>query len=464
MVNRVLVPFDGEGSGVEDLTWGQIGFWQGMEDTGQSATMGGVTALPPGVTVEFVAESLKYVMGRHQALRTLLRFDSPGCRPKQVCWSSGEVPLEIVDAGDPAAVADSDDPAAVAESVRIRYEEKNFDYEHEWPVRMAVIRSGAVLTHMVAVYLHLAVDATGLQVLVDDMLARDPITGAAPAPVTATQPMEQARQQREASARRTNQSSLRHLEHVLRTASLSRFGEPRYPDESGFRQVRYRSPATAAAIQVISAQQGVNTSGVLLACFAVGLARRTGNNPVMAMMLVSNRFRPGFAESVSPLVQMSPYLIDVAECTLAEAVSRAKASVLNTYKNAYYDPYQQDEVIERVGRERGGEMDFSCFYNDRRMGDRGLQDGPLPTVTDIRAAVADAGYEWEYEPDMSTRKLYMNVDDPPGAVDFVMSVDNRYFSADDAVAVVREMENVAVEAATEPEKPTGVRALTALSS
>ncbi|HEX5401912.1 MAG TPA: condensation domain-containing protein, partial [Pseudonocardiaceae bacterium] len=254
------------------------------------------------------------------------------------------------------------------------------------------------------------------------------------------------------------------LEHVLRTATLSRFGEPKYPDATGFRQIRYHSPATAAAIQVIAAREGTNTSSVLLACFGVGLARFTGNSPVMAMLLVSNRFRPGFAESVSPLVQMSPYLIDVADASLSEAVRRAKASVLNTYKNAYYDPYLQDEVIDRVGVDRGGEMDFSCFYNDRRAGDRSAADGRLATPEEIQDALSRSGYEWEYEPDMSTRKLYLNVDDPPGAIDFVMSVDNRYFSAEDAVAVVRSMEKVAVQAAVDPTMSTGVRAPVTLGS
>jgi hypothetical protein len=452
MVSQILVPFEGDGAGVEDLTWGQIGFWQGMDDTGQSATMGGVTALPPGVSVDFVADTLRFVMSRHQALRTRLLFDPAGGRPRQICSATGEVPLELVDVGD------DEDPAVVAEAVRTRYEEQNFDYEHEWPVRMAVVRSGGVLTHMVAVYLHLAVDATAFDVLIADLGARHPVTGAPAGPITSTPPLEQARQQRMPSARRKCDSSLRYLENVLRAASPSRFGAPRYGDEPGFRLIRYRSPATAAAVPVIAAREGANTSSVLLACFAVGLARFTQNSPVMTMMLVSNRFRPGFAESVSPLVQMTPYLIDVADITLSEAVGRAKVSVLNAYKNAYYDPYLQDEVIERVGAERGQEIDFSCFYNDRRQQDRGPSDERLASAQEIRDAVPMAGYEWQYEPDMSTRKMYFNVDDPPGAIDFKMSVDTRFFSESDTIEVVRGMESVAVQAALDPLTLTGVRA------
>ncbi|HEX3650641.1 MAG TPA: condensation domain-containing protein [Pseudonocardiaceae bacterium] len=451
MTAQILVPFAGEGAGVEDLTWGQIGFWQGIAEAGRSLVMGGVTTLPPGLTIEDMAEGLRFAVSRHQSLRTRLRLDPAGGLPRQACSSSGEVPMEVVD------VDAAGDPAAVADEVLMRYEERHFDYEHEWPVRMAVIRHDGRITHGVVIYLHTAIDAGGLDVLLADQAARDPRTGAAKGPVTATQPLAQARQQRTAAARRTCQSSLRHLEHVLRTISLNRFGEPKYGDEMAIRLIRYHSPATALASKLIAAREHANTSSALLACFAVGLARFTGNNPVMAMMLVSNRFRPGFAESVSPLVQVSPYLIDVADISLGEAVGRAKVSVLNTYKNAYYDPYQQDAVIDRVNVERGAEVDMSCFYNDRRRGERGPAAGPLPAADEITAALAGADYRWEHEADPPQRKLYFNVDDPPGAIDFAMSVDTRYFDDDDMIAVLRGIEAVAVQAALEPTAPTGVR-------
>lgn len=451
MTGQILVPFDGEGAGVDDLTWGQIGFWQGIAEAGRSLTMGGVTALPPGLTMDDMTEALRFAVSRHQSLRTRLRLDRAGGQPKQVCSSSGVVPLDVVD------VDAADDPAAVAGEVFRRYEERHFDYEHEWPVRTAVIRHDGRITHVVAVYLHTAIDAGGLDVLLADLAARDPRTGAARGPVTATQPLAQARQQRNAAARRTCRSSLRHLEHVLRTVSLTRFGEPKYGDRMAIRLIRYHSPATALAIRRIAAQENTNTSSALLACFAVGLARFTGNNPVLAMMLVSNRFRPGFADSVSPLVQMSPYLIDVADISLGEAVGRTKVSVLNTYKNAYYDPYEQDAVIERVNVERGAEVDWSCFYNDRRQSERGPVTGPLPSTADIVAALHGSDYSWEHEADPPQRKLYFNVDDPPGAVDFAMSVDTRYFNDDDMIAVVSGVEAVAVRTAVDPAAPTGVR-------
>jgi hypothetical protein len=448
VTETILVPFDGEGSGIEDLTWGQIGLWQAMRGNGRSRTMGGVAPMPPGGTLAQAADALRFVMSRHQALRTRLVFDADGTA-KQSCSTSGDVPLQVID-------ADGEDPAHVAEQVLLDFQDRNFDYEHEWPVRTAVIRAGGQLTHVVTVYLHLVIDADGLGVLMADLAARDPVTGEAAAPVTATPPLEQARQQHTPAVQRQGTASLRHLERVFRTMSPDRFGEPKYPAD-GFRQMKYHSPATLLAIRATATKQGVNTASVLLATFAVGLARFTGNSPVMAWLMVNNRFRPGFADSVSALVQISPFLIDVTDTSLGDTVIRARGGAMSAYKNAYYHPDLQDDLIDAINAERGVTVDYSCFYNDRRQGDRDPVGRRTPTEDEIIAAVERSEHEREDEPGLPRQKLYFHVDDPPGAIDFTMSVDTRYFSEDDMVTILRNMEDVAVATALDPAAPTGVR-------
>src|SRR5512139_400709 len=104
--SRILVPFHGEGSGVADLTWAQLGIWQTMRDTGLSMNIGGTVAMPPGTSVQAMETLLRYLVGRHQALRTRLRFDPDGTR--QVVSAEGELTLEIVDADeDPGAAAEA---------------------------------------------------------------------------------------------------------------------------------------------------------------------------------------------------------------------------------------------------------------------------------------------------------------------------------------------------------------------
>lgn len=449
VVDRVLVSFEGPGSGVAELTWSQMTLWQSIEQSGRSKTVPYVAELPPGTTVEAVAGDLAFMLGRHQSLRTRLVFDS-GPRPRQSCAASGEIALEVVDAGDA-------DPALVAEAVSERYQKADFRFETEWPVRMAVVRHAGVLTHQVLVILHTAIDAYGLSALTADLAARDPVSGAAAGPVTALQPLEQAGKQGSPAGQRQNAASLAYLERVLNTVAPSRFGEPRYPGERTIHQLTYRSPATLLAVRSVADRTGINTSPVLLASFAVGLARFTGVNPVLAMLMVSNRFRPGLANAVSAQILLTPYLIDVADISLDAAVDRATQSALNAYKNAYYNPYEQDEVIERVQRQRGEEIDLSCFYNDRRQQDRGSA-GETASAAAIRAALPQSTMHWTGEIHPPRRKIYFNVDDPPGAIEFLLSADSRYFSPDDMAALVRGVEAVAVEVALDGHAPTDVRA------
>ncbi|GAB3892804.1 hypothetical protein GCM10029964_068310 [Kibdelosporangium lantanae] len=154
------------------LTWSQIGVWGGMVSSGKSVTVDHTAELPSGTTVDDVAEMLRFAVSRHQTLRTRLLFDADG-QAMQNCSETGEVPLEVFDAGDA-------DPADTAETISRQYQRKNFDYVTEWPIRTAVVRKDGVPTHLVLVILHTAIDLYGLAILLDDIAGRDPETGAAP--------------------------------------------------------------------------------------------------------------------------------------------------------------------------------------------------------------------------------------------------------------------------------------------
>jgi hypothetical protein len=173
-------------------------------------------------------------------------------------------------------------------------------------------------------------------------------------------------------------------------------------------------------------------------------------------MLVSNRFRPGYADSVSALIKVTPFLLDVADRTVGEVVSLTAGKALNAYRCAYYDAYAQDEVIEQVERERGVAFDLSCYYNDRRQRDRVHTGATPPTADQIRAARADSELSWRPEVNVPRVKLHLCLDDPPGAVELVLSADGRYFSREDMAALALSIEEVAVQAAIEPGTPTAV--------
>src|SRR5688572_22962176 len=108
MAERILVPFTGEGSGVDVLTWGQEHIWGSMLETGSSLAMSAIRPLNDGATVDEFVSELRFYMSRFQTMRTRLRNVANG-RTLQVVSDSGEVALDIVDAGpdaDAAKVAD----------------------------------------------------------------------------------------------------------------------------------------------------------------------------------------------------------------------------------------------------------------------------------------------------------------------------------------------------------------------
>jgi hypothetical protein len=210
------------------------------------------------------------------------------------------------------------------------------------------------------------------------------------------------------------------------------------------------------AIQAAAARERIDDSPALLAAFLVAAGRITGVGRLLTLMLVSNRFRPGYADSVSALIKITPFLLDVADRTVGEVVAQAAGKALNAYRCAYYDAYEQDEVIARVERERDVAFDLACYYNDRRQRARVHAGVEPPTAEQIRAALAESELSWRPEVGIPRTKLHLCLDDPPGAVDLVLSADGRYFSREDMTALALAIEEVAVQAAIEPDTPTGI--------
>jgi hypothetical protein len=454
VVERVLVAFEGEGAGEAELTFGQRGLWQSIVLAG-AATVTHLVAADPGTTVADVADVLGFMVGRHQALRTRLVLRESG-PPLQRVSTAGELPLLVVAAG-------ADDPAEVAEALAAHWKVAPFAYETEWPVRMAAIVAGSgdqtgghTVTHVVTVFLHTSIDGFGLAALLADVDARDPETGAPAGPVTALPPLAQAAFEASPAGRRQNEQSLRYQEKVLRGAPAHQFGNPRYSGERRFSMLRYRSPAISMAIHAAAVRDCLHESPTLVTSFLVGVGRVAGVNPLLTMMMVSNRFRPGYADSVSALIKIVPFVLDVADLSMGEAIARASGRALNAYRNAYYDAYEQDDVVGRVERDRGEEFDLSCYYNDRRRHPRVHAGVAPPTAEEIRAALAGSELSWKQDAHVSGAKLHLCVEDPPGAIELVLSGDERYFSRADLETLARSIEEAAVQAATDPRTPTGI--------
>jgi len=122
-----------------------------------TTNIGGGFALPQGHHGRDIAAWLRYLVGRHQALRTRYRLDPDGGLPQQVLFSDGELPLDVFDTDDdPAAVADAAWERSRGHRVRIRA--RVADPRHPGPAARRADPHGGD-------YCHLATDSHGIGVL-----------------------------------------------------------------------------------------------------------------------------------------------------------------------------------------------------------------------------------------------------------------------------------------------------------
>ncbi|WP_432968514.1 condensation domain-containing protein [Dactylosporangium sp. CA-233914] len=440
MTERFMVAFAGDGAGEGPLSWGQHDIWRAMVRQESWIPNGAWGPLPEGTTLEDVRERLRYLMSRFPTARTRLRL-SPDGPPRQVVAGEGEVALDVFDAGD-------DDPAELAEELRLKLQEDAYDFERDWPIRMAVVRSGGALTHLVVVMCHLVTDGFGAGVLLEELDKR-PET-----PVPDLQPLEQARWQASAPGARQHAMALRHWDGILREMPLRRYPKSRDPRSPRHWRGEFSSPALSMALRSVTAQTGIAAAPVLLAVFAVALARVTGLNPVVVRPMVNNRFRPGLDRVVCMLAQYGLCRLDVAGITFAEAFDRARRSALSTYKHAYYDPAGLDDLVARAVADRPG-LELPCYFNDRR-DDDAAAGAPVPSTDEVAAAAGGGTFRWTTQQDVPFEPLIVHIDELPGATQAIVFLDTHVIAPGDAEALLHGLEAVAVEAALDPDVATGV--------
>ncbi len=446
-MNEILVPFHGEGSGVSDMTWGQKEIWWTMQRTGRTLNIGGAVELSAGLRLDEVTGMLRFLVSRHQALRTRLRFSAEAALPQQEVAASGEVPLWIVDA--------EDDPAAAAEAMRAGFETAPFSLSSDWPVRWGVIRRDGVLTHLAVQYSHVMVDGFGIAALVRDLA----LLGSGQ-PAQGTRPLSLAAVQASPAGHRQSQKSLRYWENQLQRVRREPARATGDEQEQRFWEIFCYSPAMHLALQVIAARTGTDTSHVLLAACAVALARVTGQDISVLQVVVSNRFRPGFRDAVAQLSQPGICVIDTSGCRFNEVVARSwKAATAGTL-HGYHDPYARAALLAKLAQDNGGEFDISCFINDRRTPEP--LPPVLPAVTEIRDAMSRTVVRWDRKQPTFDGRFYLQVDSAPDAnvpgrlneaereqpaVYFALWADTRYLSPAHIESCARELEAVTVEAA-----------------
>jgi hypothetical protein len=443
---RIPVSFAGSGAGTAPLTWGQKAILQDMRETGWTHNISVPIPLDEGTTVDDVAEQLRRFMSRYPALRTRMAMDDLG-QPCQEASASGEIVLDVFD------VADDVDLDRYVYDLWFTRLLTPFDHQRDWPTRMAVVRRGGVPVWRTWTLNHFVVDGVSLGLLLADIGVGEMVGRVTGDPRT-VQLLDLGRREETSAVRRYSDHAMRYWESQLRSIPPLTFGEPTHPEGrhgKRFWHGRSYSRATYLAMLAIAARTRTDTSRVLLAVIATAIARVTGVNPVRAKVIVSNRFRPGFAEAIGPFSQNALVTIDVGDATVDDVVARTRHASLVATKYAYYDPAQLGEITARLDRERGHPARVSCRINDRRtrsrrVADQAAQDCHV-TMEQIQRVLPDSFVVWDGTLDHSPEQAFITVEDTDDGVYLQLIFDMACFTEAEVEALLREVETVAVQAA-----------------
>jgi Condensation domain len=460
MSEHILVPFEGEGAGVAELSWGQRNIWIPIRRHRTSLPVGGIRKLRAGVTISDVAAQLQLLASRHQALRTRVEFAPAADRHAwQVLSPSGEIPVEIVD----SEIA-GHDPEQAAEAVSRRYRETEFDYPNEWPLRCAVITHQGAPSHLVLVICHLSVDGLGVRAMLMDLLRRGEdrigLTSDLAAQSIAslatsrgnpgTPPLEQALWQASPAGQRVSDRALRHWERLMSSVPARRVTDGADPREPRYWIATAQSRASHLAARAIAGRLQLRTTPVLFAAYAVAFARAIGSNPVLAQVMLSNRLRPGLADTVSPVAQPGLAVIDVTGGAFDQVVRDAWRATVAASRHSYYDPYGQQALIDSMTERHGEQMEVRCFFNDRR-GQIGLEAIGTPSTPDeLAEALTRTTVGWKEPTDQPDEPFFVSVENVPGTIAWSVNFDTNYLSPARVEAFLREMEAILISAAFDP--------------
>ena len=206
----------------------------------------------------------------------------------------------------------------------------------------------------------------------------------------------------------------------------------------------------------IAKRTGTDPSRVTLAVIATAIGRATGVQPLTIKVMVNNRFRPGLADVIAPIAQNSVVTFDVTDTTVDEVVARARGASLTAGMRAYYDPDELREVTARLDAERGYPATVTCRVNDQRAMIMRAEAAAGPgevTPEQVARRLAETSLTWLGRRDNMHEQANILVENRPDVVSLHMMWDRWCLTDEQVEALLRGVEEVALEAAFDPAAP-----------
>ncbi|GGQ05193.1 condensation domain-containing protein [Streptomyces roseolilacinus] len=425
-VERRTLALDRARAGTGPATWGQRAIWGVVTRLGDDAPRYNLRLdlpLAPPRPASRVLADLTELLRMHDSLHTRLLPDG-GDGLEQVVDGGGELPVEV------RACSAAEAPK-VGGALMEELAGRPFDHAREWPFRVGLVECGGLVHRLVLAASHTAMDLWGEGRMLRDLrlIESGESAGALLLARPALQPLEAAELQASPLGRRRDEAARRYWCERLAAGPRRILPGPAAPDRAAadpdrrFPNALLRSPALAVAVERVARRLGVSDAAVLLGAASHRLARMSGSRDVLFQVVVSNRFQPAAAESVSTMAQEAVFLLTDADRDFEDAVRRTRSVSFGAFRHAGYDKWALDrEVARLVGR--GEAADHSYWWNDTR----DPADGPFDTVERPRSPLGEllgrTELTWptEFLPRANV-SMAVDVLTAPGALELAMTAD-----------------------------------------
>jgi hypothetical protein len=431
------VVFRGTRPTTEIITWGQRAMWTAIKRISpHDEYFNFVKTLPLANTdVDTVLAALGQVIERHEALHT--RIVLVDGEPHQRVAADGELAVEIIEAGDP-------DETATA--VGDRYTDIPFDYEHDWPLRIAMITCGDEPSMLVLCFCHLASDFGGSMLVLADLA--DLIAGRELPPNTATQPVDLARYQRSPAGRRAAKAAAQYWERAYQRIPVAMFEhEIDTPAEPRFHRGYLLSPGMSKAVELVGERLGTGSSAVLNAAFAVTIGALTEHDTCALLTITRNRFLPQTRDMVSTLSLEGLLVVPLEGLSdFDEAVRATWRAAVPAYRYAQYDELDRDRIVREASERRGAYVHPLCCLNDLRDDIAGLPYAETPLAELATRSVIG----WAPPLDKVDCRFCLHVADAPEGMAVRVTCDSAYMPKRHVLAFLKAVDRLVIAAADGP--------------
>jgi hypothetical protein len=432
------VPFQAQAGGCAPATLGQLRIWKSISWIGAGAHYFNVRrgfSLPAGLDVARIADSLSWLVQRHESLRS--RWFLDGGQLTQEVMPSGEFTVAIIDATD-------EDPTSAANRVLAQRAAEAIPGSDGMYIWFLIVMSHGEPAYLGAVASHQAVDAWSMRVVGAEILA-DLTRGDEPRPPEPWQPRQQSAYEQSPPGQGRNAAALRYWKRTLQEIPLRMFPESRDGgDPDRVIRLELDSPALAVAAPRAADRFSTSVSSVLLAAEAALVGHITGH-AVCAMQLIAvNRLEPRAEGMVGSVTGNALFSVELAGADFAELAARTHRRAMVAYRHGQCDTYALDDIEADVAAQRGAKFDLGVFFNDARARDR----VPEPAADEAAAALSRRGLitqtgSWPRQ----DATFFMTASDGPASMKLSIMADTEVSPRPVIEAALRGIEELIVRAA-----------------